>query len=326
MAADADTLPVADVIDAAGAAFADSRPLFETALTHRRTRLRHGDAAAWARALAALPGRGAGDARLDAAAPGIAVTDDVDADRLERALRSLMPWRKGPWQLGPVSIDSEWRSDLKWDRLAPHIADPAGRRVLDVGGGNGYFAFRLAGRSAATVLNVDPTLLFYFQFRAVQHYLGAANVAMLPVPLEALPATGAHDTVLSMGVLYHRRSPVHHLQRLRRQLRPGGELVLETLIVDGDADRLLVPPGRYARMRNVWFLPSAPLLETWLSRSGFDAIRVVDVTPTTSDEQRATDWMPYESLGDALSPGDATRTVEGHPAPLRAVVIAERAR
>ena len=107
-------------------------------------------------------------------------------------------------------------------------------------------------------------------------------------------------------------------------LRPGGELVLETLVIDAPDGRVLVPKNRYARMRNVWFLPSLPLLETWLGRSGFDDVRTVDVSATTSDEQRATDWMPFESLAAALDPDDPGRTIEGHPAPLRALVIAGR--
>ncbi len=321
--ADTRELTGAEVLDAIGPAFAADVPAFETALAHRRTALRHGDLPRWREAIAALPRADADRIELDADAPS-ATLDDIDAAALTAALRGLSPWRKGPWRIGPVEIDSEWRSDLKWHRLAAHIADPAGRRVLDVGGGNGYFSLRLAGRGAAAVLNVDPTLLFFCQFRAVQHYLAAANAAMLPVPLEALPVAQPFDTVMSMGVLYHRRSPIHHLSRLRAQLRPGGELVLETLVIDDPDDRVLVPEGRYARMRNVWFLPSLTLLGTWLERSGFDNVRVVDVSPTTPAEQRATEWMPFESLAAALDPGDPTRTVEGHPAPLRAVVLAER--
>lgn len=316
-------LSPAAVLDALGPAFQPDRAAFETALAHRRTTLRHGDLPRWREALAGLPEAEVTGTELDADAPTAAFAD-ADEAALAAALRALSPWRKGPWRIGPVAIDSEWRSDLKWRRLEAHIADPAGRRVLDVGGGNGYFGFRLAGRGAAGVLNVDPTLLFYCQFLATQRYLGAANAAMLPVPLEALPEGRAFDTVLSMGVLYHRRSPIHHLARLRAQLRPGGELVLETLVIDAPGDRVLVPEGRYARMRNVWFLPSLPLLGTWLGRSGFENVRVVDVAPTTTAEQRTTDWMPFESLAAALDAGDPGRTIEGHPAPLRAVVLAER--
>ena len=286
-------------------------------------RLLHGDLPAWREAVSSLPDVAVLEVDAAAAAPTASLSEH-SADAIEDALRALLPWRKGPWRLGDVTIDTEWRSDLKFARLEPHLADVQGQRVLDVGGGNGYFAIRLAALGAQSVLNVDPTLLFYFQFLAVQRYLGVANAGMLPIPFEALAPAEPFDTVLSMGVLYHRRAPSQHLEDLQAQLRPGGRLVLETLAIDDAPSRVLIPADRYARMRNVWYLPSLPLLEDWLARAGFDDIRVVDVTPTTVDEQRSTDWMRFESLADALDPSDPGRTVEGHPGPLRAMVLATR--
>jgi tRNA (mo5U34)-methyltransferase len=78
-------------------------------------------------------------------------------------------------------------------------------------------------------------------------------------------------------------------------------------------------------MRNVWFLPSVTALGVWLERAGFRGVRCVDVTATTAAEQRSTEWMPFDSLDQALDPADPGHTVEGHPAPLRAVLLAERA-
>ena len=127
-----------------------------------------------------------------------------------------------------------------------------------------------------------------------------------------------------MGVLYHRRSPIDHLIDLRERLRPGGELVLETLVVDGPPGYALMPPGRYAQMRNVWFLPSTDTLSRWLERCGFDNVRTVDVTVTSTDEQRRTDWMQFQSLADFLDPDNPALTREGHPAPTRAIVLATR--
>ena len=136
--------------------------------------------------------------------------------------------------------------------------------------------------------------------------------------------TQGFDTVFSMGVLYHRRSPLDHLEQLRSQLRKGGELVLETLIVDGPINHVLVPPNRYAMMNNVWFIPSVPTLNVWLKKIGFHKIRCVDVTKTSTQEQRTTNWMPYNSLSDFLDPTNRNKTIEGHPAPTRATFIAER--
>jgi tRNA (mo5U34)-methyltransferase len=175
------------------------------------------------------------------------------------------------------------------------------------------------------VVGLEPSLLYVSQYAAVRRYLPQPGVFVLPLGVEDLMAgLQAFDTVFSMGVLYHRRSPLEHLSRLWAALRPGGELVLETLVIDGDRDAILVPEGRYAKMRNVWAIPSCLRLETWLLQAGFQDVQVVDISPTTSQEQRRTDWMTFESLADFLNPDDRTQTVEGHPAPVRAVAIAHK--
>ena len=126
-----------------------------------------------------------------------------------------------------------------------------------------------------------------------------------------------------MGVLYHRRSPLDHLLELREMIRPRGELVLETLVVDGPEGHALLPRSRYAKMRNTWFIPSCPTLERWLERSGFRDIRLADLSATTTDEQRSTDWMTFDSLETFLDPMDPSRTIEGYPGPKRALFIAQ---
>jgi tRNA (mo5U34)-methyltransferase len=148
-------------------------------------------------------------------------------------------------------------------------------------------------------------------------------VQLLPLGIEDLPANlQAFDTVFSMGVFYHRRSPFSHLAELKGCLRKGGELVLETLVIEGGENEVLVPQGRYAKMRNVWFIPSPATLVSWLSRAGLSEIRLIDVSATTTDEQRSTDWMRFESLSDYLNPNHPDRTVEGYPAPRRAMIVA----
>jgi len=246
-----------------------------------------------------------------------------DAGHVEAALRELIPWRKGPFDVGGVRIDAEWRCDLKWARVHDRIAPLAGRRVLDVGCGNGWYALRMREAGAGFVLGIDPTLLYLAQFHAVARFVDTRGISLLPLRLEELPAaTRAFDTAFSMGVLYHQRSPLAHLQELRAALRPGGQLVLETLVLPGDDARAATPPDRYARMNNVWLLPTLPELRTWLARTRFRDIEIIDETPTTTDEQRQTRWMPFESLAEALDPNDPALTIEGWPAPRRAVVTA----
>ena len=287
----------------------------------------HGDLPDWYAALSQLPAVMPSVIDLNADCLSIGGVGDIDAatrDRLEQLLMQFHPWRKGPFDLFGIHIDTEWRSDWKWNRIAPHL-DLRGRRVLDVGCGNGYYGWRMAGAGAALVLGVDPTLRYVMQYAALRHFIGPSANHVLPLTLEALPDnSAAFDTVFSMGVLYHRRDHVEHLQRLLGQLRDGGQLILEGLVIDGGIGAVLHPQGRYAKMKNVFALPSCATLVQWLHDSGFHAVELLDVGPTTTAEQRRTPWMQFESLADFLDPDDARRTIEGHPAPLRAVFSAVR--
>lgn len=242
---------------------------------------------------------------------------------LKQQLMQLHPWRKGPFHIHGLEIDTEWRSDWKWQRIKSKIADLTNRTVLDVGCGNGYHLFRMHGAGAKLSIGIDPSQKFLSQFRAIKHFLGQMPVHLLPIGIEAMPAMPLFDSVFSMGVLYHRRSPIEHIQQLISLLRPGGELVLETLVVDGNENTVFMPDGRYAQMRNVWFLPSIEALIHWMKRCGLKNIRLIDSTRTTVEEQRSTEWMTFHSLSNYLDPEDHNLTIEGHPGPVRATLVAE---
>ena len=287
----------------------------------------HGDLIRWQAAIEQLPSVTPLQKQLDTDAVQIGCAADLSQEQqqqLEQQLRVLHPWRKGPYQLFDIYIDTEWRSDWKWNRIKSHLAPLQHRLVLDVGCGNGYHAWRLLGAGAKRVIGIDPTLLSVMQFQAVKRLYGDAPIDVLPLTMEVLPANlQLFDTVLSMGVLYHRRSPFDHLLELKGCLRQGGELLLETLVIDGGLNDVLVPEARYAKMRNVWFLPSCDTLISWLKRCGFKNIRLVDVTTTSTEEQRSTDWMQFHSLQDFLHPDNPQLTCEGLPAPKRAIFIAQ---
>ncbi|MFK8043231.1 tRNA 5-methoxyuridine(34)/uridine 5-oxyacetic acid(34) synthase CmoB [Congregibacter sp.] len=289
--------------------------------------LRHGDIPRWEQALDSLPDIPVGDTDLRSGSVAVHASQAIDnatLSVLETSLRGLCPWRKGPYELFGLTIDTEWHSDWKWDRLSQHIEPLDNRRVLDVGCGNGYHCWRMRGAGASEVIGIDPSPLFVIQFAALQRYIQDPAVCVLPVGIEKLPPKlHAFDTAFSMGVLYHRRSPMEHLMTLRDSLRSGGQLVLETLVIEGDEQQCLVPQGRYARMGNVWFIPSSAMLILWLAKLGWKNPRLVDESVTTTDEQRATDWMSYQSLKNFLDPEDPTKTLEGYPAPRRAILIAE---
>lgn len=284
----------------------------------------HGDLERWLSAVDRLPELQAAAVELRERFNLEGACGEDSRNLLKLALQGLIPWRKGPFHLFGVHIDTEWRSDWKWERVSPHL-DLTGKRVLDVGCGNGYYQWRMLGAGARSVVGVDPNWLFFCQFLAMKRYLPDLPAWHLPLALEDLPEKlEGFDTVFSMGVLYHRRSPIDHLLALKDCLRKGGELVLETLVVEGDVNTVLVPEDRYAQMRNVWFLPSVPALELWLRRAGFTDVRSVDISRTSVEEQRATEWMRYQSLPDFLDPDDHSRTLEGLPAPLRATLVARK--
>ncbi|WP_290518610.1 tRNA 5-methoxyuridine(34)/uridine 5-oxyacetic acid(34) synthase CmoB [Alcanivorax sp.] len=284
----------------------------------------HGDLPRWLAALEALPA-GPAECALDQDTLTIGGAGEQDEETVKQALQGLIPWRKGPFAFFGVPVETEWRSDWKWQRVAPHLSPLAGRRILDVGCGSGYHCWRMAAAGASAVVGIDPTILFLVQYLAVRRFAPELPVWFLPLRMEELPAEGGQfDTVFSMGVLYHRRSPLDHLLELKGALCAGGELVLETLVVEGDERTVLMPEDRYAVMRNVFFLPSVAMLTRWLERCGFVDVRCVDESNTTVQEQRSTDWMRFQSLPDFLDPDDHRLTREGYPAPRRAVLVARK--
>ena len=282
----------------------------------------HGDYARWQASLSSLPDIDIEQVALNRSA--VTIEGNCAAPEvLRQSLKGLMPWRKGPYQVADVFVDCEWRSDLKWQRVLPHLHSLTGRRILDVGCGNGYHCWRMLAEQPDLVLGIEPSVLFNLQFQAINKYIDADNLHLIPIGIEAMPdRLGWFDTVFSMGVLYHRRSPMDHLMQLHDLLVKGGQLCLETLVIAGEQGQILVPGERYARMRNVWFIPSVGELVNWLARCGFEHIKVVDESITTIAEQRQTEWMQFESLEKCLNTENPAITVEGYPAPRRAVLIA----
>lgn len=299
----------------------------QTTLSEGMLLERYGDMPGWLSALQSLPEIHPSRVELqdNISIGSSADLAEVNREELITQLQAFHPWRKGPYQFFGIEIDTEWRSDWKWERLLPHIKPLTGRKVLDVGCGNGYHGWRMRGAGADFVLGIEPFLVSVMQFQVMQRYLRDPQHHIIPIGIEDVPPNLAcFDSVFSMGVLYHRRSPLDHLLELKGCLRPGGELILETLIVDGGQETIFMPQGRYAKMRNVWFLPSIAAMTLWLQRCGFTDIDCVDATHTSHEEQRSTEWMRFESLADFLDPDDRSKTMEGHPAPLRAIFIATK--
>lgn len=257
----------------------------------------------------------------------VSVNTDLNQGQLkavEFTLKQLKPWKKGPFQIDDLLIDAEWRSDLKWQRLQGKISPLQGKKVLDIGTNNGYHLWRMLGDGADLAIGVEPSLACFWQFQAIKKLFNQENkIHILPLKLEELSPIAKFDAVFSMGVLYHCKSPLEHLENLKAFLNSAGELILETLIIEGDANTVLTPSTTYAKMNNVYFIPSTEALKIWLKKVGFKTINLIDVSTTSANEQRSTIWCSEKSLSDFLNPTNSSLTIENYPAPKRAVLIAK---
>ena len=261
---------------------------------------------------------------LDLAADAISAALNTAAPRgmLKQAAWSLRPWRIGPYCLGELEIDSEWRSQLKWRRLELLLPKETGLRIADVGCSNGYFLFKLAQQQPEVALGFDPVDRCWLQFALLQMIFRRPNLGFVPAGLAALEAFPEFfDLILCMGVMYHQRDPRAATQQIFRAARPGARVLVESLVIDRPGTECLIPQERYAKMRNAWVMPTADALASFMDEAGFRDISVHRFGPVTPDEQRRTEWAPFESLADFLDPSDSSRTIEGYPAPHSAAVL-----
>jgi len=238
--------------------------------------------------------------------------------RLEQTLRDLRPWKKGPFGFFGHEIDAEWRSDLKWDRLAPYVGSLEGQLVADIGCHNGYFMYRMLSHGARTVIGLEPYAQLWFTHRLMQMLHPRPELHFEFYGVEHMHHFAeSFDTIFCLGILYHHTDPVGLLRKMRKALRPGGRIFIDCQGLPGDEPLSLTPEGRYAGAAAIWFLPTVRTLKSWVLRSGFTRMHTIFSAPLTSQEQRSTAWAPIKSLQDFLDPQDSTRTVEGYPAPWR---------
>ncbi len=249
--------------------------------------------------------------------------DEATRSKMEETLLGFLPWRKGPFEIFGIRIESEWKSNLKWDRLKNHISPLHRRHILDIGSSSGYYMFRMLEQKPGFVLGIEPYINFFYQFRALNGLAKVGNMLTLPFRFEEmLGIRKKFNTVFCMGILYHRKSPIEFMEQIRESMARNGELILETLVLEGEEETCLYPTGRYAKMVNVYFIPTVAVLKAWLKKAGFREINCVDITRTTVEEQSTNKWVTTESLADFLDPNDSQKTIEGYPGPVRAMLIA----
>ncbi|MCW9026862.1 MAG: tRNA 5-methoxyuridine(34)/uridine 5-oxyacetic acid(34) synthase CmoB, partial [Thiovulaceae bacterium] len=231
----------------------------------------------------------------------------------------MMPWREGPFQLFDTYIDTEWRSNIKYNLLRKHF-NLKDRRVADIGCNNGYYMFRMLEDKPALLVGFDPSPLYKTQFDFVNHFVKSDIIYEMLGVEHAEFYEEKFDTIFCLGVLYHRSDPVAMLKQLFRSLDKKGEVILDTFYIDGDEEYALCPAGSYSKIPNIYFVPTIKALKHWCLRAGFDSFEVLETSKTDAEEQRKTEWIEGQSLDDFLDSNDETKTVEGYPAPQRVYV------
>ncbi len=235
--------------------------------------------------------------------------------------KMMKPWRKGPFKIGSLLIDSEWRSNLKYELLEPFF-NLKDKRVADIGCNNGYYLFRMMEQKPTSLVGFDPSALYYMQFLFLDKFI-KSGIEYELLGVEHLPYYGKKfDVIFCLGVLYHRSDPISTLKALKKALNEGGELILDTFMIDGDEDICLTPANRYSKIPNIYFIPTVSALKNWCKRAGFSQVEVLAIKATDSNEQRKTEWIDTQSLEDFLDENDKSKTVEGYPAPKRVYIKA----
>ena len=248
------------------------------------------------------------------------ITPEEEAQIL-RTAELMKPWRKGPFRISQTFIDSEWKSFVKYNLIAPHF-DLKDKVVGDIGCNNAYYLFRMQQQEPRKLVGFDPSALTYSQFQFINHFLKSEIVYELLGVEHVEFYEHRFDLLFCLGVLYHRSDPVATLKSLCRGLEKGGELILDTFMIDGEEEICLTPRERYSKIPNIYFIPTVNALKNWCFRAGFEHVEVLAIKKTELDEQRKTAWIDSQSLNDFLDPGDESRTVEGYPAPKRVYIKA----
>jgi tRNA (mo5U34)-methyltransferase len=243
------------------------------------------------------------------------------ADLIEDSAKLMLPWRKGPFKIGSLFIDTEWQSFIKYNLLEPHF-NLKDKIVADVGCNNGYYMFRMLSQKPKKLVGFDPSALFYMQFSFINSFINS-DIKYELLGIEHIEHyEHKFDTIFCLGVLYHRSDPIGSLKSLYKSLNKDGKLILDTFMIDGNEDICLTPKERYSKIPNIYFIPTINALKNWCFRAGFKEVEILTVKKTELNEQRKTDWINSQSLNDFLDPKNPDLTIEGYPAPKRVYIKA----
>ena len=241
--------------------------------------------------------------------------------KIEEVAKTMLPWRKGPFKIDTLFIDTEWRSFIKYSIIEPYF-NLKDKIVGDIGCNNGYYLFKMLSHKPKKLVGFDPSAITFMQFEFINKFI-KSDIKYELLGIEHVEYyEHKFDTLFCLGVLYHRSDPIGSLKSLYKALNKNGELILDTFMIDGEEDISLTPKSRYSKIPNIYFIPTVNALKNWCIRAGFKEIEVIAIKKTELQEQRKTNWINSQSLDEFLDPNNPELTVEGYPAPKRVYIKA----
>ncbi|AJC86076.1 tRNA 5-methoxyuridine(34)/uridine 5-oxyacetic acid(34) synthase CmoB [Campylobacter sp. RM16704] len=232
----------------------------------------------------------------------------------------LKPWRKGPFKINDLFIDTEWQSFVKFNILKDHMSHIENKVVADIGCNNGYYMFKMLEFNPQKIIGFDPSIKYYLQF------LFLNSIAKTPIHYELLGVADVpnyhikFDVIFCLGVIYHRSDPITMLKQLKQSLNKNGIVFLDTMYIEDEREIALIPQKTYSKISNIFFIPSILGLRNWCYRAGFKNFEVIATKQTDKVEQRKTEWIDSYSLDQFLDQNDSNLTCEGYEAPKRIYV------
>lgn len=247
-------------------------------------------------------------------------TNSQNKDEILALAKELKPWRKGPFKIDDLFIDTEWQSFIKFNILKPFINEISQKCVADIGCNNGYYMFKMLEFNPTKLIGFDPSIKYRLQFEFI-NALAKTPIKYELLGVEDLPNyTLKFDVIFCLGVIYHRSDPVKMLKDLKAGLNKNGVVFLDTMYIEDEREIALVPHKTYSKIPNIYFIPSISALKNWCERAGFKEFEVLATKKTDENEQRKTEWIDSFSLENFLNPKDKNLTIEGYEAPKRVYV------
>ncbi|EAI3889646.1 tRNA 5-methoxyuridine(34)/uridine 5-oxyacetic acid(34) synthase CmoB [Campylobacter jejuni] len=247
-------------------------------------------------------------------------TNSQAKDEILAIAKELKPWRKGPFKIDDLFIDTEWQSFIKFNILKPFMNEISQKCVADIGCNNGYYMFKMLEFNPAKLIGFDPSIKYRLQFELI-NALAKTPIKYELLGVEDLPNYGLKfDVIFCLGVIYHRSDPIKMLKDLKAGLNKNGVVFLDTMYIEDEREIALVPNKTYSKIPNIYFVPSISALKNWCKRAGFKEFEVLATKKTDENEQRKTEWIDSFSLENFLDPKDKNLTIEGYEAPKRVYI------